>query len=59
MWWGVALAVGIIACTLLLSRAFALGDVRERSDRAILDTVAERPVPPWVLRRQTDEGATA
>jgi len=59
VWWGVALAVGIIACTLLPARAFARGDERERSDRAILDTVAERPVPPWVLRRQTDEGATA
>ena len=46
----------MLACALLLGRAFELGDDRERGDDAILDEVAERPVPPWELRRQTDEG---
>jgi NADH-quinone oxidoreductase subunit H len=57
VWWGVGLALGVVAASLLLSRAFELGDQREHGDDAILDPVAERPVPPWVLRSQTDEGA--
>jgi NADH-quinone oxidoreductase subunit H len=56
--WGLLMGALVLVCVLLLSRAFELGDERERGDEAILDTVAERPVPPWELRRQTDEGAT-
>jgi NADH-quinone oxidoreductase subunit H len=59
VWWGIAIAGGVLACALLLSRAFELGDDRERGDEAILDEVAERPVPPWELRRQTDEETTS
>jgi NADH-quinone oxidoreductase subunit H len=59
VWWGIAIAGGVLACALLLGRAFELGDVRERGEDAILDEVAERPVPPWELRRQTDEGVTS
>jgi NADH-quinone oxidoreductase subunit H len=59
VWWGVAIAGGVLACALLLGRAFELGDDRERGEDPILDEVAERPVPPWELRRQTDEGVTS
>jgi NADH-quinone oxidoreductase subunit H len=59
VWWGIAIAGGVLACALLLGRAFELGDDRERGEDAILDEVAERPVPPWELRRQTDEGVTS
>jgi NADH-quinone oxidoreductase subunit H len=59
VWWGIAIAGGVLACALLLGRAFELGDDREHGTDAILDEVAERPVPPWELRRQTDEGVTS
>jgi hypothetical protein len=52
--WGLVVS-GIVAVgAILLARAFALGDAREKGDDAILDPVAERPVPPWVIRRLTD-----
>jgi hypothetical protein len=46
----------VLLASILLGRAFELGDRRERDD-AVLDPVAERPVPPWELRRLTDEEA--
>ncbi|HEV3214050.1 MAG TPA: NADH-quinone oxidoreductase subunit NuoH [Acidimicrobiales bacterium] len=55
--WGIFLGVLVLVAVALLSRAFELGDAREHGDDAILDPVAERPVPPWVLRRLTDEEA--
>jgi len=58
VWWGVALAGGVLAGTLLLGRAFEIGDAREHGDDTILGAVAERPVPPWELRRMTDEETT-
>ncbi len=53
--WGLAMGAGVLVASILLSRAFELGDRREYGDDAILDPVAERPVPPWLLRRVTDE----
>jgi NADH-quinone oxidoreductase subunit H len=54
VWWGLATAGAVLACGVLLSRAFELGDLREYGDDTVLDPVAERPIPPWELRRQTD-----
>jgi len=56
VWWGLAMGGVILLASLLLGRAFELGDQREQ-DEAILGAVAERPVPPWQLRRLTDEGS--
>ena len=54
VWWVFAMGGIVLLASLLLGRAFELGDQREHDD-AVLDPVAERPVPPWVLRRLTDE----
>jgi NADH-quinone oxidoreductase subunit H len=56
VWWGIAVGLGLVVCAVALARAFVLGDAREHGDDTILDPVAERPVPPWVLRQLTDEG---
>ncbi|HLK45828.1 MAG TPA: NADH-quinone oxidoreductase subunit NuoH [Acidimicrobiales bacterium] len=58
VWWGVGVTVVVIAAAVMLARAFQLGDARELGDDTPLDPVAERPVPPWALRRVTDEGST-
>jgi NADH-quinone oxidoreductase subunit H len=56
--WGLVTAAIIVAAAVLLARAFQLGDAREHGDDAILDPVAERPVPPWVIRGLTDGEAS-
>ena len=53
-WWGVGLAVAVIAAALVLSRSFDLGAERELADRAVLPPVGRRPVPPTLLRDATD-----
>ena len=58
VWWGVGDHRGRARRRRLLARAFELGDAREQGDDTPLDAVAERPVPPWTLRRLTDEGST-
>jgi NADH-quinone oxidoreductase subunit H len=58
VWWGLGTAGVILIASLLLSRAFEVGDERELGDDTILDPVGERPVPPAVLRQLTDEEGT-
>jgi NADH-quinone oxidoreductase subunit H len=57
IWWGIAMGGVVLLASILLSRAYELGDEREHSDEAVLGPVAQRPVPPWELRRITDEGS--
>ncbi len=53
--WGFAMGALVLFAWTVLSRAFALGQVRERGAAAVLPTVGERPLPGDVLRAHTDE----
>ena len=53
-WWGVGLAVAVIAGAIVLSRSFRLGGELAEADRAVLPTLGTRPVPPRLLRESTD-----
>jgi NADH-quinone oxidoreductase subunit H len=54
-WWGISMAVAIVLGGLVLSRTFVLGSERELSDEAVLPPVAERLVPPELVRELSDE----
>jgi len=56
VWWGLAMGGVVLLGSLLLSRAYEIGDQRELDDDAVLGAVAERPLPEWRLRRMSDEG---
>ncbi len=58
VWWGLVMAVAVFTAAWLLTRAFRIGERREQADDAFLEPVAQRPTPPWLLRRLTDEGET-
>lgn len=53
-WWGLAMAVAIVLGGLVLGRTHVLGLQRELADQAVLSPVAERLVPPQVVREYTD-----
>ncbi len=53
--WGFAMAAVVLLAWTVLSRAFELGQGRERGAHAVLPTVGERPLPGEVLRSRTDE----
>jgi NADH-quinone oxidoreductase subunit H len=53
-WWGVGLALVVIAAGLGLARAFSIGGELESRDQAILPPVGRRPISPRLLRRLTD-----
>ncbi len=53
-WWGVGLALAVIAAGFGLARAFKIGADLEDRDQAVLPPVGRRPVPPRLLRRLTD-----
>lgn len=53
-WWGVGLALGVIAGGFGLVRAFKIGADLEDRDQAVLPPVGRRPVSPRLLRRLTD-----
>ncbi len=53
--WGFAMAAVVLIAWTLLTRAFELGQGRERGPEAVLPPVGERPVPGEVLRRLSDE----
>jgi NADH-quinone oxidoreductase subunit H len=53
-WWGVGLALAVIAAGLGLARAFSIGGELESRDQAILPPVGRRPISPRLLRRLTD-----
>jgi NADH-quinone oxidoreductase subunit H len=52
--WGFAMAALVLLAWTILTRAFELGQTRERGAEALLRTVGERPLPGEVLRRYTD-----
>lgn len=52
--WGFGLAAVALLGSIALTRAFDIGTARESGSDAILPTVGERPLPPYVLRRITD-----
>ena len=53
--WGFAMAALVLFAWTMLSRAFDLGQTRERGQSAVLRTVGERPLPGEVLRAITDK----
>jgi NADH-quinone oxidoreductase subunit H len=53
--WGFAMAAVVLLAWSVLTRAFELGQGRERGAGAVLPTVGERPLPGEVLRSMTDE----
>ncbi len=53
--WGFAMAAVVLFASVVLTRAFEMGQGRERGVDAVLPTVGERPLPGEVLRRMTDE----
>jgi NADH-quinone oxidoreductase subunit H len=53
--WGFAMAAVVLLAWTVLSRAFELGQGRERGAGAVLPVVGERPLPGEVLRARTDE----
>ena len=52
--WGLVMGAAVLLAWTLLSRAFELGQPRERGVNAVLGVVGERPLPEAVLRRHTD-----
>lgn len=52
--WGFSLAAVSLLGSIALTRAFEIGSSREAGPDAVLPTVGERPLPPYVLRRITD-----
>jgi NADH-quinone oxidoreductase subunit H len=52
--WGFGMAAIGLFGSVLLTRSFEIGLGREAGPDAILPTVGERPLPPYVLRRYTD-----
>ncbi|MBU6232875.1 MAG: NADH-quinone oxidoreductase subunit NuoH [Acidobacteria bacterium] len=52
--WGFSLAAISLLGSVALTRAFEIGTTREVGPDAVLPTVGERPLPPYVLRRLTD-----
>jgi NADH-quinone oxidoreductase subunit H len=57
VWWGLAMAGLVIVASVLLTRAFAVGERVEQGDGSFFDPV-ERPVPPWVLRGEDERGTS-
>jgi NADH-quinone oxidoreductase subunit H len=53
--WGFAMAALVLLAWTVLTRAFELGQGRERGPDAVLRSVGERPLRGDVLRRLTDE----
>ncbi|MDE3064093.1 MAG: NADH-quinone oxidoreductase subunit NuoH [Acidobacteriota bacterium] len=53
--WGFGMGAAVLLAWGILSRAFELGQGRERGREAVLPTVGERPLPGEVLRAMTDE----
>jgi NADH-quinone oxidoreductase subunit H len=53
--WGFAMAAVVLFAWVVLTRAFEMGQGRERGVDAVLPTVGERPLPGDVLRKMTDE----
>ena len=53
--WGFGMGALVLFAWTVLTRAFELGQVRERGATAVLPTVGERPLPGEVLRAHTDE----
>ena len=54
--WGFAMAALVLFAWTVLTRAFELGQRRERGADAVLPTVGERPTPGEALRRASDGG---
>ena len=52
--WGFGLAAVGLFGSVLLTRAFAIGENREAGPDAVLRTIGERPLPPYILRQLTD-----
>jgi NADH-quinone oxidoreductase subunit H len=55
--WGVAMFALVAVASVLLARAFVLGEHLQRRDDSFFDPV-ERPVPPWALRGQDEDGGS-
>ncbi|MFI5035047.1 MAG: NADH-quinone oxidoreductase subunit NuoH [Acidimicrobiales bacterium] len=53
--WGFAMAALVLVAWTVLTRAFELGQGRERGVDSVLPVVGERPLPGEVLRSLTDE----
>jgi len=53
--WGFGMGALVLFAWTVLTRAFELGQGRERGAAAVLPTVGERPLPGEVLRAHTDE----
>jgi NADH-quinone oxidoreductase subunit H len=53
--WGLIMAAIVLLASVLLSRAFLLGQSRETGPESVLPPVGERPLPEQVLRAWTDQ----
>ena len=52
--WGYVTLAVILFASILLSRAFAIGDSREQGPESVLPAVATRPIPGYVIREVLD-----
>jgi NADH-quinone oxidoreductase subunit H len=53
--WGLVLAAAVLMASLVLARAFRLGQTRESGANSILPTVGQRPLPGHVLRSWSEK----
>jgi hypothetical protein len=52
--WGLIMAAAVLLASVVLGRAFALGQGRETGMDSVLPTIGRRPTSPEALRRITD-----
>ena len=55
-WWGLGIALAVVAAGFLLTRAFAVGQGREDLDQAVLPPIGRRVLPPQLLRTPPTAG---
>jgi NADH-quinone oxidoreductase subunit H len=53
--WGFLMIALVLIAWIVLTRAFVLGQSRDRGDQSVLRTIGRRPIPDDVLRTHTDE----
>ncbi len=56
--WGLLMAAVVLFASVLLGRAFMLGQSRETGAESVLPTIGRRPLPEEVLRAYTDRDVT-
>jgi hypothetical protein len=52
--WGLLMAAAVLFASVVLGRAFALGQSRESGPDSVLPPIGQRPLPGQILRAFTD-----